>query len=203
MPAVFIQGKNGIARNLAIVIVAVVIIVILVGASALYLSTTTHSTIQTTSSSSSSSSQSTSSTSSILTSTTTSPSSSTSSQSSTTSATTSQTTSSLPSTSSSTTSSSTVAQSTFTWETTLTPSFLDPAVLYDNYGAVLDDNTIYENLVWYNGTSTTQLIPWLAQNYTVSANRLEYNFTLRQGITFADGEPLNSSAVYFSLNRVL
>jgi len=29
------------------------------------------------------------------------------------------------------------------------------------------------------------------------------NFTLRSGIKFADGEPLNSTAVYFSLNRLL
>ena len=39
--------------------------------------------------------------------------------------------------------------------------------------------------------------------YTVSSSGLAINFTLRQGITFADGEPLNSSAVYFSLNRLL
>ena len=29
------------------------------------------------------------------------------------------------------------------------------------------------------------------------------SFSLRSGIQFADGEPLNSSAVYFSLNRIL
>ena len=32
---------------------------------------------------------------------------------------------------------------------------------------------------------------------------MTYNFTLHSGITFADGEPLNSTAVYFSLNRLL
>jgi len=32
---------------------------------------------------------------------------------------------------------------------------------------------------------------------------MQYNFTLRSGITFADGEPLNSTSVYFSLNRLL
>ena len=75
--------------------------------------------------------------------------------------------------------------------------------MYDFYGAILDDAATYENLLWYNGSSSTQLIPWLAQNYTVSSDLKTYNFTLRSGITFADGEPLNSSAVYFSLNRVL
>jgi len=75
--------------------------------------------------------------------------------------------------------------------------------MYDFYGAILDDAATYENLLWYNGTSSSQLIPWLAQSYTVSSDLKTYNFTLRSGITFADGEPVNSSAVYFSLNRVL
>lgn len=62
---------------------------------------------------------------------------------------------------------------------------------------------IYEPLLWYNGTSPTVVIPWLAENYTSSANGMSYNFTLRSGIQFADGETLNSTAVYFSLNRLL
>lgn len=62
---------------------------------------------------------------------------------------------------------------------------------------------LYEPLLWYNGTSPTVVIPWLAQNYTASANGMTYNFTLRSGIQFGDGETLNSTAVYFSLNRLL
>ena len=62
---------------------------------------------------------------------------------------------------------------------------------------------IFEPLLWYNGTSPTLVIPWLAQNYTAAADGKSYNFTLRGGIKFADGEPLNSSAVYFSFNRLL
>ncbi len=50
---------------------------------------------------------------------------------------------------------------------------------------------------------STCIIPWLAQSYTVSTNQRQYTFTLRTGITFADGEQFNSSAVYFSLNRLL
>ncbi len=62
---------------------------------------------------------------------------------------------------------------------------------------------IYEPLLWYNGANGTSTIPWLAQNYTISPNGTEAFFTLRSGITFQDGEPLNSTAVYFSLNRLL
>jgi len=62
---------------------------------------------------------------------------------------------------------------------------------------------VYQNLFWFNQSSTTQIIPWLAQNYTVSSDSKTYTINLRSGITFADGEPLNSTAVYFTLNRVL
>jgi ABC-type transport system substrate-binding protein len=88
-----------------------------------------------------------------------------------------------------------------TYETTWTPTYLDPAVLYDAYGVFMGN--VYENLLKFNGSSTSQLVPWLAQGYTVSSDLKTYSFTLRSGITFADGEPLNSTAVYFSLNRVL
>jgi len=62
---------------------------------------------------------------------------------------------------------------------------------------------VYENLVFFNGSCSTCVIPWLAQSYTVSPDLSVYNFTLRGNITFQDGTPLNSTAVYFSLNRVL
>jgi ABC-type transport system substrate-binding protein len=46
-------------------------------------------------------------------------------------------------------------------------------------------------------------IPWLAQNYSISANGSTMSIDLRSGIKFADGETLNSSDVYFSYNRLL
>ncbi len=62
---------------------------------------------------------------------------------------------------------------------------------------------MYEPLIFYNGSCATCTIPWLASSYTASPSLTQYNFTLRSGISFADGEPLNSTAVYFSLNRLL
>jgi peptide/nickel transport system substrate-binding protein len=62
---------------------------------------------------------------------------------------------------------------------------------------------VYEPLLWYNGSSSTQVIPWLAQSFTSSADSLTYSFTLRSGINFADGAPLNATDVWFSFNRVL
>ncbi len=107
---------------------------------------------------------------------------------------------SFSTTSSSSTSSTTESvPSIFTYETSIPFTHLDPSISYS-------DSTIpnvYENLVGYNGSCNSCVIPWLAENYTVSSDLKTYNFTLRSGITFADGEALNSTAVYFSLNRML
>ncbi len=83
-----------------------------------------------------------------------------------------------------------------------TPENLDPDVSYFTYDQFLIEN-IYEPLLQYPGANSTYVVPWLASNYTVSADGTTANFTLRSGIKFADGEQLNSTAVYFSLNRLL
>ena len=136
--------------------------------------------------------------------TTTSSPSLTSSFSSSTSTSSSSTSTSSSSTSTSSSSTSTSAISTvpsvFTWETTNTPAFLDPDVSYNDYNTL---QNIYEPLLWYNGSSSTMIIPWLAQSSYTSPDLTSYNFTLRQGIYFDDGELLNSTSVYFSLNRLL
>ena len=106
-----------------------------------------------------------------------------------------------PTSTTSTTSVSAPAPTTLTYETTAGPEYLDPAVAYYQQDAYYLENE-YENLLMFNRT-TAQIIPWLAQSYSVSSNQLTVSFTLRSGITFDDGEPLNSSAVYFSLNRFL
>ncbi len=113
---------------------------------------------------------------------------------------TSQTTSSTTSTSK-TPSSPGVPQS-ITYETLQTIQFLDPHVSYDIYGASIEQN-IYEPLFWFNGTNGQDPIPWLAKNYTLSADGKTMAIDLRSGIHFADGEALNSSDVYFSYNRLL
>ncbi|MGP8124254.1 MAG: ABC transporter substrate-binding protein [Nitrososphaerales archaeon] len=118
---------------------------------------------------------------------------STSSSKSTTSTTTTPTTTSSP------TSTSTGV---LTYETANTPEYLDPAQSYFSYDYTIFQQ-VYEQLLWYNGTNSGSVIPWLAQSYTASSNGMSYQFTLHSGIKFADGETLNSTAVYFSLNRLL
>jgi len=89
-----------------------------------------------------------------------------------------------------------------TWETVNTPQFIDPQVSYFEYDFSIMQN-VYEPLLWYNGTCSTCIIPWLAQSYTASSDLKTYQFTLRSGIKFADGENLDSTSVYFTLNRLL
>ena len=92
--------------------------------------------------------------------------------------------------------------SSFTYETFETVAYLDPGLAFSEYDLSILQN-VYETLLWYNGSCATCVIPWIAQSYVASSDLKTYQFTLRSGITFADGEPLNSSAVYLSLNRLL
>jgi ABC-type transport system substrate-binding protein len=89
-----------------------------------------------------------------------------------------------------------------TYESAETPNYLDPGVEYFSYDSNVLQN-IYEPLLWYNGSSSTQVIPWLAQSFNGSSDGLTYSFTLRSGIKFANGAALNSTDVWFSINRVL
>ncbi|HEV2137985.1 MAG TPA: ABC transporter substrate-binding protein [Nitrososphaerales archaeon] len=114
------------------------------------------------------------------------------------------TTTSSSSTSSTTTSTthSVASPQSITYETIQTIQFLDPLVSYDIFGASVEQN-IYEPLIWFNGTNGVDPVPWLAQSFHLSSDGLTMDFTLRNGIKFADGETLNSSDVWFSYNRLL
>jgi peptide/nickel transport system substrate-binding protein len=124
-----------------------------------------------------------------------------SSKSSSSSTTTSSSTGSSSGTGTSSTTSGAVP-STLTYESAETIQYLDPAVSYYSYDYNIMQN-VYEPILWYNGANATAVIPWLAQSYTGNAAGTQYQFTLRSGIKFADGEALNSSAVWFSINRAL
>ena len=184
------SSKRGVSRSIVVVVVVVVIIVLAAG---VYAATTlgrtsTTSVVNTTSSSASLASSSSAST----------VSSSSSSESTLTTTITSQ----VSTSSSSSSTSTSQTPSTFTWETINTITQLDPEVAWYPFSQNILQN-VYETLLWYNGSNSTSTVPWLAQNYTLSADGKTANFTLRSGITFADGEPLNSTAVYFSFNRLL
>lgn len=86
-----------------------------------------------------------------------------------------------------------------------TAQYLDPHVSYYQFDYWILQNTL-EPLLWYNGASATEIIPWLVESMPTEvsgSNGLVWEFKLRSGITFQDGSPLNSTAVWFSMNRLL
>jgi len=84
------------------------------------------------------------------------------------------------------------------------PQWLDPHVSYYQYDYWILQHSV-EMLLWYNGNSSTEIIPWLTETWTPSFTQTADSYTvkLRSGIKFQDGTPLNSTAVYFSMNRLL
>jgi len=79
------------------------------------------------------------------------------------------------------------------------PVLLDPAQVTDlNSNRV--GRRVVETLVTFADEST-QIVPGLADSWTVSKDGLSYTFKLRKGIAFHDGTPFNAQAVKFSIER--
>jgi len=96
-----------------------------------------------------------------------------------------------------------VTNKVFKLEGTAAFEWLDPHVSYYMFDYFIMWHSV-EMLYWYNGSSSTQVIPWLAaEAYTKNPAGTQYSFTLRSGIKFQDGTPFNSTAVWFSMNRIL
>jgi ABC-type transport system substrate-binding protein len=88
------------------------------------------------------------------------------------------------------------------WSETGTIDALDPATGFN----VPDQpifNVVFQELVEFNGSSYTQVVPVLASNYTVSPNHESYVFQIRPNVTFSNGDPLNAYDVWFSFVREL
>jgi len=79
------------------------------------------------------------------------------------------------------------------------PVNLDPAQVTDlNSNRV--GRRVVETLVTFPDEST-QVVPGLAESWTISKDGLQYTFKLRSGVKFHDGTPLNAEAVKFSIER--
>jgi len=82
---------------------------------------------------------------------------------------------------------------------TLSPSNIDPHVgASSELGIPL--TSVYDPLVWLDPEGN--FVPGLAENWTLSADGTQYTFSLRKGVTFHDGTPLDADAVCFSLDRI-
>jgi peptide/nickel transport system substrate-binding protein len=76
---------------------------------------------------------------------------------------------------------------------------LDPAKV--NLGIVAGEivSNIFSSLVQFD--PQLGLIPDLAENWTVSEDGLQYSFTLREGLTFHNGDPLTANDLVYTYER--
>ena len=78
-------------------------------------------------------------------------------------------------------------------------STLDPGYVYEKYPPLVI-NACYENLFkFYTNDGAPE--PCLAEDYNFSDDGLALTVTLKDGITFASGNPMTSADVAFSINR--
>lgn len=62
---------------------------------------------------------------------------------------------------------------------------------YPNGGIL---NQITDKLTWQN-PQTLEVEPWIAESWSSNADKTEYTFKIRPGVTFSDGTPLDANAV--------
>ena len=79
------------------------------------------------------------------------------------------------------------------------PVGLDPAQVTDLNSSRVGRRVV-ETLVAFADEST-QIVPGLAESWTISKDGLTYTFKLRKGIAFHDGTSFNAQAVKFSIER--
>ncbi|MDN3310290.1 TIGR04028 family ABC transporter substrate-binding protein [Microbacterium oryzae] len=79
-----------------------------------------------------------------------------------------------------------------TWNTLYPPA----AGFYPNGGIVdnIADRLLYQN------PETLELEPWIAEDWQVNDDATEYTFTLREGVTYSDGSPLDAENVVRNLD---
>lgn len=84
----------------------------------------------------------------------------------------------------------------------------DPAVDYETVGGELLQN-VCETLVWYNGSSASDLVPLLATevptlaNGGISGDGKNYTFHIRPDVKFSDGTTMTATDVKYSFDRGL
>jgi len=86
------------------------------------------------------------------------------------------------------------------------PDSLDPAVTFSTPGWAAVQQ-VYQGLVNYNGSSSTDFSGVLAKNWSVvydpTTNFSSYVFDLRSNVTFSNGDPYNAYVQWYSLYRSL
>ncbi|MDV2989493.1 MAG: ABC transporter substrate-binding protein [Dehalogenimonas sp.] len=80
------------------------------------------------------------------------------------------------------------------------PDSLDPAYGYDTASGE-SVQLVYDTLLTFKGASTTEFLPALATEWTISADGKTYRFHIRTGVKFHNGNDLTPSDVEYSFER--
>jgi peptide/nickel transport system substrate-binding protein len=80
------------------------------------------------------------------------------------------------------------------------PSSLDPQLVEDGNALAVYDNLAEPLLT--RSPSTNKVEPLLALSWKL-INPTTWQFTLRHGVTYSDGEPFNAAAVVYSIKRII
>ena len=80
------------------------------------------------------------------------------------------------------------------------PDALDPAYAFYTQDTYFD-NAVYNNMVEYNMSSGTEIVPVLASYYGISNGGCTNWFHLRSGVAFSNGDPFNAYVQWFSIVR--
>jgi peptide/nickel transport system substrate-binding protein len=80
------------------------------------------------------------------------------------------------------------------------PTSLDPHLVDDGGERAINDN-VYETLL--ARTPEGELVPGLASELPTQIDDTTWQFTLREGVTFHDGEPFNADSVVATVDRII
>ncbi|OZF54246.1 ABC transporter substrate-binding protein [Rhodococcus sp. 14-2470-1a] len=92
-----------------------------------------------------------------------------------------------------------VSGGTFTFGLNSDLDCVDPQQTGSSVAALVSRNVL-DSLVGH--TENNEFTPWLAERWEVSDDATSYTFSLRDGVTFSDGTPLDADAVKFNLDRI-
>ena len=79
---------------------------------------------------------------------------------------------------------------------------LDPHEAYEFSGLDVVNNT-YDGLVELDPSKPGELVPGLAESWSVAADGLTYSFKMKAGVTFASGNPVTADDAAYSLQRAV
>ena len=79
---------------------------------------------------------------------------------------------------------------------------IDPAEAFEFSGTDLNNN-LYDTLIELDPTKPGELVPGLAESWSVSDDGMTYTFKMKSGITFSSGNPVTAEVAAASLKRVV